>query len=318
MSLCKSITYESALEGTLCLAVSPEEQGMWCRCRIIEKIPAGDEWEFRVFYVDYGDYSIVPLSSLRKLPVQFITRLPFQAIACSLDDVFPKTENSQWTEQANESFKALTRDPDGYLSRLHVQVKLKEKNPDEVTNGPHYLVSLNNPEKSELNDLADSLISQDVAVRLPGEAPAAAPAVASAESKTAVDTQEPTLSQPTLLTSKLIEDDDLKFDVSADCMELVVKSLQTNTTPQSEINTDTRSVRSNEEISPSTPTNKQLTLIDYALPLKDKKSLFPTTKWSQNNQEILLTFFVKPAESYHLEFKENHISFTMDVEKTRY
>lgn len=308
------MTYENALEGTLCLAVSPEEQGMWCRCRIIEKIPVNNEWEFRVFYVDYGDYSVVPLSNLKKLPTQFITRLPFQAIACSLDGVFPKTGNGQWTEEANRSFKALTRDSDGYLSRLQVQVKLKEKNPDEVTNGPHYLVSLNNPEKSELKDLADSLISQDVAVKLAVETPAEAPA----ESKIAVNTQEPTLSKPTLLTSKLIEDDDLKFDVSADCMELVIKSLQTSTKPQSEIDTGTRSIRTNEQFSPPSRTNKKLTLIDYALPLKDSKSLFPTTKWSQNDKEIFLTFFVKPAESYNLEFKENHISFTMDVEKTRY
>ena len=303
ISICKSLTYEGASEGSFCLAESPAGQGLWCRCQIKKKIAEDGGWIFQIFYLDYGDYATFPLSKLRNLPDQFVARLPFQAIACSLDGVCPRSADGKWTEEEIDNFVALTTDDDGCMDCLHVEVKRKGNDLDQVTNGPHYYVTLTNRQKSGPKDLASALITQNVAKPV-NECDRTIP--------NSVEPSKPIEKQVQTTQFDIIEDE-MKFDVSADCMELVIQSLATK--PQSAYQSATPTASAS-----ATPTRpeKSLNLIDYAMPHKEEKSLFPTTKWSQNSEDVYLTFFLKSVGKYSLEFSENHLSFATTVGKSKY
>lgn len=60
-----------------------------------------------VLLVDYGNCDAVPLSSVRRLPQDFVT-LPKQSITCCLSGVKPALgEDSKWTPEALEKLREL-------------------------------------------------------------------------------------------------------------------------------------------------------------------------------------------------------------------
>lgn len=316
------MTYEAAQVGTLCLAESPSEPGFWCRCCIKKKITVDDGWQYRVFFVDYGDYSTVQLNDLRTLPNQFISRLPFQAIACSLFGVAPKNSNNVWTEEDVDFFMSLTRAPDGFMHKLHAEVKSKASGVDEVTNGPHYQVHLKNRETGETKDIAQQMISGNFAVHME-DGDCDSTLRSSLLSKK--QSEENNLKDISLKAKTTIEDEDeQKFDVSPDWLEFFYKCSETESHPTTQPNATTSIDEASKpsdietNVKPLVELEKSLTLFEYTLPLKDNSSRFPTTKWSQNKQDVFVTFFIEPVGLYNLELTENHLTFSTEVNGLKY
>ena len=45
--------------------------------------------QFKVFFVDYGDYDTIPVDEIYPIDDMLISKLPFQAIKCSIDGIIP-------------------------------------------------------------------------------------------------------------------------------------------------------------------------------------------------------------------------------------
>lgn len=313
--------YEEAQVGTFCLVESPSDPGFWCRCCIKKKITVNDGWQFRVFFVDYGDYGTVNLNELRILPNQFISRLPFQAIACSLSGVAPKNLDS-WTKENTDFFVSLTRAPDGFMRKLHVEVKSKETGVDEVTNGPHYRVSLKNREEGEPKDIAHQMISENFAVHMEDEEYRSILRNSSVSKNQSEDNNLKDIPQKTKLN--IDDEDEQRFDVSTDWLEFFYKCSETESHPipqpiaASSVDEVSKPSDVEQNMNPVVEFEKSLTLIEHTLPMKDNSSRFPTTKWSQNKQDVFVTFFIESVELYNLELTENHLAFSTEVKGSRY
>jgi hypothetical protein len=72
-----------------------------------DAIPRVDEM-IRVFLVDTGMVVDVSTTDIAECKVEFVERLPFQAIRCSLAEVGPV--NKEWSSEAGDRFFDLTRD----------------------------------------------------------------------------------------------------------------------------------------------------------------------------------------------------------------
>lgn len=289
------MTYEDAQLGSFCLVESPSEPGSWCRCCIKKKIVEDDVWKFQVFFVDYGDHTKVPLNAMKSLPNQFISRLPFQAIACSLYGVGPKNDSGGWTEEDICFFTSLTRASDGFMHVWHAQTKFKEAVKDEVTNGSHYHVTLLNREEKEIPSLAQQMISKNYAISLENEEDFRA--IVRSSATLMKDIAEKELKDRACESLQQLEyEEELKFDVSPGWIELFPKCPENN-----EIQAISTSCSSNTDSSGTISTSKKmptfqqtvswdhnLALIDHTLPLKENSSRFPTTKWAQSEQVIPL------------------------------
>lgn len=156
--------YDDVIAGKLCIAKHPN--GNWYRSSIKDKFFSDDTWNFKVFFLDYGDYCNVQLPNLRILPKQFNERLPFQAIACCLKGL-ESVSPTDWTEENTDYFLSLTRDEGNILHLLTVNSVLKESAKDQVTLGPRYLVDLAHRQESGTAILVDFVIWH----KLGGEAP---------------------------------------------------------------------------------------------------------------------------------------------------
>ncbi len=319
------MTYEDTHLETLCIAESPSQPGTWCRAWIKKKIVEDGTWQFRVFFVDYGDYSTLPLNKLRTLPTNFINRLPFQAIACSLHGVGPKTASGSWTKEDIDFFVSLTRDTKGYMHELHAHAKFKEFI-NEVTKGPHYRISLINRQETEPQNLAEQMISQQRAIPLENDEDFLAAVRCSTAHKKHIEAEE--MKKATRQAQQLFEDEDeRKFDISPSWIEEFALHCSTGTeknpNPQSSQTNkpaDAVSALPLKKINPKpvADSDSSLTLIEHTMPLKDKASHFPTTKWWQNDENINITFFVDNVSAYNLELTEDHLSFLADVNGLRY
>ena len=310
------MSYEEAQLEVLCVAESPSEPGTWCRGCIKNKIIENDTWHFRVFFVDYGDYITVPLNKLRRLQSEYISRLPFQAIACSLHGVGPKIAGVGWTREDTAFFVSLTRDVKGYMHELNVQGKFKETVVDEVTKGPHYHVFLINRQETEPQNLAEQMISQQHAIPIKSDQDFHAALNTSTTLKKGMEAEE--LKETARKAQHLVEDEDeLKFDISTDWIEYVFKCTKIGSDPIPQISATTGGSISTQ-MNPKTSDASNLALIDHTMPLKDKESRFPTTKWWQNHNTVYVTFFIENVDaSYTLELRENHLSFLADVNGLR-
>ena len=159
----KKLSHEEVQPGKLVIAEEPRNPGAWCR-GVVKKV-LNETSQYHIFFVDYGDFSKVSLNDLRALPRECVTKLPFQAIACSLKGLKPAI-NSTWTEEANNFFSSLTRDSDNYLRVLNAIPEVKQQIAHEVTGGPHYLIHLINREEGEPRDLTQEMISSNFALPL--------------------------------------------------------------------------------------------------------------------------------------------------------
>jgi hypothetical protein len=158
----KNLSFDEAQPGALVIAEEPGQPGAWCR-GVVKKV-LNSTSQYEIFFVDYGDFRKVSLNDLRALPNEFVTKLPFQAIACSLKDLKPI--HLTWTEEANNYFSSLTRDSENYLRILNAIPEVKLQIPHEITGGPHYLIQLINQEEGEPRDLSQEMISNSFALAL--------------------------------------------------------------------------------------------------------------------------------------------------------
>ncbi|GLV44789.1 papi [Carabus blaptoides fortunei] len=83
------------------IAVPYEHDDKWYRAKVLSL----HEDYVEVYYVDYGDYGIVPYTKLRELTAEYMA-LPYQGIECFLAQVVPAGD--EWTEEAIDAFAALT------------------------------------------------------------------------------------------------------------------------------------------------------------------------------------------------------------------
>lgn len=60
----------------------------------------------RVFYADYGNEEVIPITDIRAIPGDLVTVLPRQAIKCSLSGIKPDPMNKELTKH----FEDLTLD----------------------------------------------------------------------------------------------------------------------------------------------------------------------------------------------------------------
>ena len=82
LGMLKLFKADSPLVGRLCVAKSVDD--VWCRGCIKDTVLTDGKLSYKIFFVDYGDYGTAPLEDLRVLSQTYIDRLPFQAIACTL------------------------------------------------------------------------------------------------------------------------------------------------------------------------------------------------------------------------------------------
>lgn len=314
----KILTYEGAQIGTLCLAESSWGSCTWRRCSIVKKLVVNDRWSFRIFFVDYGRYGSAFLNDLKTLPQRFVSRLPFQAIACSLVGVGPKISDRFWSEKENVFFMANTTAE----HKILVEANRKQENVDEVTRGPHYCVSLKIRGETGNIDLAQRMISLNYASPLKDEEEIQNSLCSSAilEKKPEEKCKGASLKEENI---NVYEDENI-FDISADWLDYVINcsTTQSKKVPQpvapaskNEHSSKISIIKKNER---SSSISKSLSLIDHTLPFKSSLSRFPTTKWSQNKQYCFVTFVLEPINGYNLELTENYLCFSAEVNGEKY
>ncbi|KYM94515.1 Tudor and KH domain-containing protein [Cyphomyrmex costatus] len=74
----------------------------WYRAEVISII---ESFEYKVFFVDYGDLEIVSIDDILELRTDMLS-LRLQAVECSLANVKPR--ESKWSSEANDKFAELT------------------------------------------------------------------------------------------------------------------------------------------------------------------------------------------------------------------
>jgi len=344
------MTYEEAHPGMVCLVEIAD--GGWIRGCIQKRAATKEAWTYRVFLVDYGDCETVSLDKLRTLPSEFLNRLPFQAIACSLDGVKPS--HQEWTSEAVDFFVSMTRDDQDVLRELSAKPTMKHSAADELTKGPHYLITLTQADGDTPLDLSEEIVSNQHGL-----------AVAMAEDVNQLVEQNDELnnealkSQEALKTKELEEaglqalmmEEEKNMDMSpgwfdsfigqlptpgADLHKVIqeefqaAKSILSHQPPPSPSPEDFVHLNMEEEEGfqsansilslPQTTTEKKsttLTLLDHAEPLKADTSFFPPTKWMQNKSDVNINFIIEGITSYQLNVTEDHLIFVADVDGKR-
>ena len=273
--------YDDAVAGKLCLAKHAD--GNWYRGYIKQKCFNNDTWDFEVFFLDYGDSCTVQLQHLRVLSKQFSERLPFQAIACSLNGL-GSTSGADWTEQNVDYFLSLTRDQDKILHQLTVKCALKEAVKDEMTLGPRYMIDLVHQQKCGTVNLADLMMAH----KLGGE--------------------PPKLVQDVELVEKVND-----LDLSIDEEECEVSSQWLDLFRPDQTDPSAASGEKNEEQAETCAP-----LVDELYPKKSTSSCFPTTKWAQNEQDVTVTFLLGEVVHYEVRLSDNHLCFESNHNGKKY
>ncbi|XP_066908988.1 putative ATP-dependent RNA helicase TDRD12 [Halyomorpha halys] len=137
----KVTKFDMIERNMLCAAKYPNDDKRWNRGMITDVTK--DEVE--VFFVDYGDCHVLPLSTLSRLPKGFITRLPFQAIECSLVGILPLDDD--WLPQGIEAFDSMCLNDDHQL--ISMFAKVSDVTNASVTTGRHFKVILAPIEKKD-------------------------------------------------------------------------------------------------------------------------------------------------------------------------
>ena len=278
---------EQAHVGRLCVA---RLDSGWCRGRIQSKDFSDNKWNYKIFFVDYGDYNTCLLDDLRVLSQNLIDRLPFQAIACCAQGLEPSNPPN-WSREEIEFFTSLTRDSENMLGTFKVKPVSKEALEDAVTRGQRYLVDLFHLQGSQVTDMKDLFMKWRS-----GE-----PVVLDAAGSNRVETEqdgedeEKEAKQPNALEV------DEKFDVSNGWVEFF------NAQKDSVVAKD-----KNEDESQ---------IVDAIYPTKSSSSVFPISKWCQNDEKVIVTFMVGEVgcrANYDVQFTANHLTFSTTVAGKRY
>ena len=99
----KLFPLNSAKVGSPCLARFTD--GVWYRA-VVQGV-SYDRTEVTVFYVDYGNSSTVPLTSVGVIPASLVTCLPAQAVQCRLSGVHDTNQETldKWRNIISEKIK---------------------------------------------------------------------------------------------------------------------------------------------------------------------------------------------------------------------
>ncbi|XP_069700482.1 putative ATP-dependent RNA helicase TDRD12 [Periplaneta americana] len=90
-------------KGVCCLGKFPED-GMWYRAQVLQMLQ-GDR--VSLFFVDHGDSATVGMDDIAPITEKFITKLPFQAIECSMAGITP-ADGDTWSEEAIDALYDFT------------------------------------------------------------------------------------------------------------------------------------------------------------------------------------------------------------------
>jgi hypothetical protein len=101
-----------------CIARLPRDNKYY-RAEIVD---INDKNEFKVFYVDYGDYSYVTRDEIYPLSEKFVRVLPFQAIKCSLYGIEPLEQTNEALLQQGEKLLEITHDSDNIHHNLTAKI----------------------------------------------------------------------------------------------------------------------------------------------------------------------------------------------------
>lgn len=158
----KEITEEMIASTFYCLAKFPADQQVYrARVQNIVDDPTSENKIYRCFFVDHGDYANIELDHMFPINAKFISRMPFQAIECSLFGTRAPEEG--WTDHHpatdalyDQSFKEDLESLKILLARYYT------KTPAEVTDGNKYaLVLFDTEERVSYIDILKSLITVD-------------------------------------------------------------------------------------------------------------------------------------------------------------
>ena len=281
---CFSLEEKDIRPGQLCLARCNIDNN-WYRARVREVCPAEESVAYEIFYVDYGTNARARSGDLKVANPWMIERMPFQAIACSLAGIIPFEES--WNEDAIDLFKEIVQvdqmtDP----MVLTARIVFKDPQPDPVTLGPLYSIRLTH-EKTNA-DVAECLIQQEFGLKVD---------IPSVPDDSLVQAENPVAEKP-------VELDENEFDVSpewVDCFRM-------RQPPEKKVS-DVLQVSEPKPFIPPVP--------DEDAPVKSTDSRFPTTKWSQNDQQVIITFHLPDVDEYQLELEQQKLNFFANINGNR-
>ncbi|XP_013176570.1 PREDICTED: putative ATP-dependent RNA helicase TDRD12 [Papilio xuthus] len=135
--------------GDIVLAMFPDDE-TFERARIDSII---DKHKVQCFFVDQGDWREVSNKKIIAIKEEFVSKLPFQAIECSLIGVLPAGD--EWTDFATNWFSNICFDIDNnHMKSLYVKCFTKYK--AEFTGGNKYgviMIDSNNDDDIVLNQV---------------------------------------------------------------------------------------------------------------------------------------------------------------------
>ena len=275
---CFSLEGKDIQPGQLCLARCNIDN--WCRARVREVVPAEESMLYEIFYVDYGVTARARSGDLKVANPWMIERMPFQAVACSLAGIIPFEEC--WNEEAIDLFKEIVQvdemtDP----MVLTARIVLKDPQPDPVTLGPLYSIRLIH--ETTKADVAECLIQQEFGLKVD------IPSVPD---------------EPLVQANKPVVLDENQFDVSTEFVECFRKRQP----PEEKHSGDLQVSEPKPFIPP---------VSDEDAPVKSTDSRFPTTKWSQNDQQVIITFHLPNVDEYQLELEQQKLNFLANINGNR-
>lgn len=110
-----------------CLAKLSNES-YYCRAQIVQ-VTENDY--VQVFFVDYGDRDKVLINEIYPIEDRFITKLPFQAIKCSLEGITPlkclSKSVEDWEYDVGDFIWKVTHDSENFHHKILVHVREEEE-----------------------------------------------------------------------------------------------------------------------------------------------------------------------------------------------
>lgn len=275
-----------------CLAKFPDD-GLWYRGCVKETVSVDGAEQYRIFFADHGDFATVQLQDLKIMAQSLIDRLPFQAIGCSLYGVGP-VDSPDWSDEASDFLLSLTR-RDDVLCALRAQVEIKYPELDAVTNGSHYSINLYDCQRANaIIDLAEEMIDQKWAIELDEFEDAC-------QFEDALEEQEKSSGDQSCPVDP--ESVDAEFDGSdpMEFLQFLLSGVQ-----ESEESGEKLSSAILEPIRIHSPSAGQL-------PIKSDGSRYPSTKWSQDEEQVVVTISVIDLDTYQVQILNNRIKFDCEV-----
>ncbi|ODN00580.1 putative ATP-dependent RNA helicase TDRD12 [Orchesella cincta] len=106
------------------IVAAKDADGRWERAMILDMDRQGDQPQYELFSVDFGELYIDTEENIFPIATKFVTRLPFQVVALSLEHVRPRDKSELWSTEEKDAFLDLII-PNGDSVFLDVAVSCK-------------------------------------------------------------------------------------------------------------------------------------------------------------------------------------------------